>query len=378
MTRDLANLTDNQKQVLASCRRGADFLVGMGRIDGRFRYGYVPSLGRDLEGDNYLRQVGAAFALARAARLTGETRYEARAILALVALLDDTTLDDPKNAQERHTTLPSVLVNRLGSAGLLVLAINELPSPKADLLEKSEQLCNYIRKNARTDGSLGYTDAAPDGKPAVDDTNGINEYPGTALYALMISQRQHPASWKTDLVRKAVGYYHPWWRKHKSLAFIPWQTAAYAEAYLATKDQAFADCVNEMNEYLCEQQYTQTDQAHPEWRGGFHVVADGPVDPAPTVGSAAYAESLAQACRVARQTADVKRFDRYSNAAGECVRFLALLQYTEGNTGHFEESYRKRLLGGFFASNQDGTLRLDYTQHAVSALALYLDQVSGR
>jgi hypothetical protein len=129
---------------------------------------------------------------------------------------------------------------------------------------------------------------------------------------------------------------------------------------------------------VCDQQYTQTDQAHPEWRGGFHVVADGQGDPAPTVGSAAYAESLAQACRVARLAADVKRFDRYSNAAGECVRFLALLQYTEGNTGHFEESYRKRLLGGFFASNQDGTLRLDYTQHAVSALALYLEHVSAR
>jgi hypothetical protein len=378
MPRDLANLTDNQKQVLASCRRGADFLVGMSRIDGRFRYGYVPSLGRDLEGDNYLRQVGAAFALARAARLTGETRYEARAAQALLALLDDTTLDDPKNAQQRRTALPSVLVNRLGSAGMLVLAINELPAPKADLLEKSEQLCNYIRKNARTDGSLGYADATEDGKPAVDDPSGINDYPGIALYALMVSQRQRPESWKTDIVRKAVGYYQSWWRGHKNMAFIPWQTAAYAEAYLATRDQALADFVFEMNEYLCDQQYTQTDQAHPEWRGGFRVVAERQVDAAPTVGSAAYGESLAQACRVARQAADVKRFDRYSNAAGECVRFLALLQYTEGNTGHFEESYRKRLLGGFFASNQDGTLRLDYTQHAVSALALNLEHVSGR
>lgn len=376
MPHDLANLSDNQKQVLASCRRGADFLVGMSRIDGRFRYGYVASLGRDLEGDNYLRQAGAALALAHAARLTGETRYEARALQALVALLDDTTLDDPKDAPQRHTKLPSVLVNRLGSAGMLVLAINELPSPRADLLEKSDQLCNYIRKNAQTDGSLGYMDA-PDGKPAMDDPNGINDYPGIALYALMVSQRHHPDSWKTEIVRKAVGYYQPWWRSHKNVAFIPCQTAAYAEAYLATKDQAFADFVNEMNEYLCDQQYTQTDQAHPEWRGGFHVVADGQAKPAPTVESAAYAESLAQACRVARQAGDVKRFDRYSNAVGECVRFLALLQYTEGNTGHFEEAYRKRLLGGFFASNQDGTLRLDYTQHAVSALALYLEHVSG-
>src|SRR4029077_9208835 len=72
--RDLTNLPANQKPVLLSCRRGADFLVNMKRLDGRFRYGYVPALGRDLEGDHYLRQVGAAFALARAARFTGDKR----------------------------------------------------------------------------------------------------------------------------------------------------------------------------------------------------------------------------------------------------------------------------------------------------------------
>jgi hypothetical protein len=132
-----------------------------------------------------------------------------------------------------------------------------------------------------------------------------------------------------------------------------------------------------MNDNLCDLQYTQTDQRHPEWRGGFREPADsGKVEPAPQIGSAVYAESLAQACRVARQAGDVKRFDRYSTAAGECVRFLSLLQYTEGNTSHFDENYRKRLLGGFFAGHQDGNLRIDYTQHAVSALVLYLDNVA--
>src|SRR5260370_41154196 len=132
-----------------------------------------------------------------------------------------------------------------------------------------------------------------------------------------------------------------------------------------------------MNDYLCDMQYTQTEQRHPEWRGGFRNPVDGgKVEAAPHIGSAGYAESLAQACRVARQAGDVKRFDRYSTAAGECVHFLTLLQYTEGNTSHFDENYRKRLLGGFFAAHQDGNLRIDYTQHAVSALGLYLEDVA--
>jgi hypothetical protein len=375
-SRDLSHLTDGQKQVLLSCRRGADWLWSMNRADGRFRYGFVPALGRELEGDDYLRQVGAAFALARAARLTGEQRYEMRATQAILALLDETTVDEAKDAPVRHTRLPSALINRLGSAGHLVLAINELPSPKADLLEKSEQLCNYIRKQARTDGLLSCADAAGEGKPTADDGDGVNEYPGVALYALMLSQRHRPAAWKTELVRKAAAFYRPWWQKHKNMEFVPWQTAAYAEAYLATKEQAFAAFVNEMNDYLCEQQHTQTDQRHAEWRGGFRNSADGKPDAAPHVGSAVYAESLAHACRAARQAGDVKRFDRYSTAAGECVRFLTLLQYTEGNTTHFDDAYRKSLLGGFFAAHQDGNLRIDYSQHAVSALALYLEDVA--
>jgi hypothetical protein len=374
--RDFSHLTDGQKQVLLCCRRGADWLWSMNRPDGRFRYGYIPALGRELEGDDYLRQVGAAFALARAARLTGEQRYEMRATQAILALLDETIADESKDGTLRHTKLPSGLVNRLGSAGLLVLAINELPSPKADLLDKSEQLCNYVRKQARSDGSLSCVDATGDGQPAVEDGDVVNEHPGVALYALMLSQRHRPAAWKTEVVRKAVAFYRPWWQKHKNLAFIPWQTAACTEAYLATKEQAFAEFVNEMNDYLCEQQYTQTDQRHPEWRGGFRSPADGKAEAAPHTGSAAYAESLAHACHVARQAGDVKRFDRYATAAGECVRFLALLQYTDGNTTHFDENYRKRLLGGFFAAHQDGNLRIDYTQHAVSALALYLEEIA--
>jgi len=374
--RDFTNLNDAQKQILFSCKRGAEFLYNMNRNDGRFRYGFVPALNRPLEGDHYLRQVGAAFALARAARFTGEQRYDNYATQAVLTLLDETTVDDPKNPQVRYTKPPSLLVNRLGAAGLLVAAINELPSPQPDVLQQSEELCNFIRKQARADGSLRFSDDGDDGKPLAEDPEGKNEYPGEALYALMLSQRHRPAAWKTELVRKAVAFYHPYWLKHKNAVFVPWQTAAYTEAYLATKEKVFADCVNEMNEAICELQYTQTEQRHPEWRGGFRLAADGRnVDAEPRIDSAMFAESLAEACRVARQAGDVKHYEQFSNALGECLRFLTLLQYTEGNTSHFDESYRKRLLGGFYASHQDGNLRIDYTQHAVSAMVQYLEVV---
>jgi hypothetical protein len=374
--RDFSKYAPLQQQFLLSAQRGADWLSRMNDVKGRFLYGYLPDLKTGMEGDHYLRQAGAAFALARAARFTGNDNYAAQAAQAILVLLDETTTD-PKDPSIRYTALPSVAVNRLGAAGLLVLAIHELPAPKADLLDKSDQLCTFIRRQARPDGSLRCSDAVEDGRPEADDADAVNQYPGTALYALMRSQKHRPAAWKTELVRKAVAYYLPWWRAHKSMAFVPWQTAAYAEAYLLTKDKTFADAVLEMNDWLCELQYVVMDLSHPLWNGGFKGWADGRVVEAPPdVGSACYAEGLADACRVARELADVTRHQRYSESLERCLQFLTTLQYTDANTLHFAEWYRSRLVGAFHASHQDGNLRVDYTQHALAALVQYLEHVA--
>jgi hypothetical protein len=369
---DPARLSNLQRQMYLSAQRGADWLQRANRPDGRFVYGYVPALRTPLEGDHYLRQAGAAFALARAARFFGEERSAAVARQAVLTLLLETATDDAKNPQVRTTTLPSTLVNRLAAAGMLILAINELPSPGSDLLDQSDQLCNYVRLQQRADGALSYRENPADS--AGEDPEGINYYPGEALYGLMRSQQHRPAPWKLDVVRKALAFYQPWWRGHKNMAFVPWQTAAYTEAFAMTKERPFADFVNEMNDWLAGLQYQQLDPRRPFWVGGFMAWADGKAQALPPqVGSAAYAEGLAQACRVARVAGDVPRYQRYRDGLERCLQFLTTLQYTEANAQHFADWYRPALLGAFHASHQDGDLRIDYTQHAVSALVSYLE-----
>jgi hypothetical protein len=361
--------------MLLSAERGADWLYRMNGVNGRFLYGFLPALKADMEGDNYLRQIGAACALARAARFTGEERYAARATQAVLALLDETTAD-PDDPHVRRCALPSLLVNRLGAAGLLVLAVNELPAPQADLLDKSEQLCNFIRRQARADGSLRCDDAEEAGA-AADSPEGVAAYPGLALHGLARSQQHRPAAWKLDLLRKAVGHYRPWWQAHKGMAFVPPQTAACAEAYLQTKEAAFAEFAAEMNDWLCGLQYEQIDPRRMLWYGGFMGWADGrKVESAPDVGSAACAESLAAARRVARAAGDLARHQRYTDALERSLQFLATVQYTDANTQHFADWYRPRVVGAFHASHQDGNLRIDYTEHAVSALVQYLEPVA--
>jgi hypothetical protein len=370
---DFSKLGTLQKEMYYSCQRGADWLFRMNGIKGRFLYGYLPAVKTEAEGDNYLRQIGAAFALARAARFLGEERYAARATQAILTLLDDTVLESSEPPC-RHTSLPSAVVNRLGAAGLLVLAINELPAPQADLLEKSEQLCQWIRRQARADGSLRCNDADDNNQAEADETTSVNEYPGLSLFALLRSQKHRPAAWKTELARQAAPHYRAWWKAHRNLAFVSAQTAAWTEAYLQTKDATFADFVYEMNDWLCGLQYDQIDPHRLVWYGGFRSWADGKsVDSPPTIDSAVYAESLAEACRTARAGTDLARHQRYMDALERGLQFVARLQYTDANAQHFAEWYRPRLVGAFHASSQDGNLRIDYTQHALTALVAYLE-----
>lgn len=370
--RDLSKLTPLQEQIYWNAQRGADWLYRRNNRDGRFVYGFQPSLNTVLEGNHYLRQIGAAFALARAARFLGDDRYAARATQALLLLLSD-TVADPKHPDVRYTAMPSTVVNRLGSAGWLVLAIHELPAPKEDLLHLSDQLCNYIRQQQGSNGSLSYTDGGQEG---LSDSDELSSCVGPALHGLMRSMQHRPQPWKLEVVRKARAYYHPRWQAHKTPTLCPALTAAYTEAFLLTQERAFADGVNEMNDWICGLQYERFDPQRPFWLGGFMGWANGkPVAEAPHVLSAAYAEGLAEACRVARATGDLARHQRYAEALEHSLQFLATLQYTTANTQHFADWYQEKLLGGFHASHQDGTLRIDYTQHAVSAMVQYLTYV---
>jgi hypothetical protein len=367
-----SKLNELQKQMLYSTQRATIWMARMHGANGRFVPGLIPALKLEMEEDSFLRQAAAAFALARAAQFSGEAELNARALQTILSLLDETDLDEKTGT--RFTPLPSVALNRLGSAGLLVAAINELPEPRADLLTKSEQLCAYIRSQARPEGWLSFTDTPPEKAPG--NCEEMQTYPGQALYGLQLSQRHRPATWKSDLLKKAVAFYHPWWRANKSLGFVPWQTAAYTEAYLRTRDKDFANCVLEMNDWLAGLQYSSIDQRNPQWYGGFKSYTEGRVvESAPTASAACYAESLVEASRVTRDLGDPARDKHYVETLQRGFQFLMTLQYSDANTQHFTESYRLLLVGGFHPSHLDGNLRIDHTQQGLTALIQALDHV---
>ncbi len=378
--RDLSKLSLLQRHFYLSGQRGAEWLQRVNGQDGRFLYGYIPALKVPLDGDDYLCQAQAAWALARAARLYGDERAAAAAAVArqaILTLLLETTMDSQGC---RHTVLPSSLVNRLAAAGLLVAAIHELPSPAKDLLDQADQLCHYIRLQQQADGALRWQDGddkaalATPVPPAEADARYV--YPGLALYGLVRSQHLRPQPWKIEVVQKARGHYLAAWKQDKHPAFVPWQSAAYAEAFVLTRDPAFAVAVYELNDWLIPLQYQSADPRRAKWQGGFMGWHGGKATTtAPTIASAALAHSLADACRTARQAGDAQRLKSYRPALDTALGFVTTLQYTDANARHFADWYREGLAGAFHASPQDGNLRLDHTAEAVAALTHSLEHV---
>ena len=370
--KDLSHLTGQAQQFLQTGQRGADWLFRMHGLKGRFQPGLMPALNQPLEGDSFMRQAGATAALGHAARFCGEDRYAARATQAVLGLLLETALDPGDNAA-RTLALPPGSVNRLGGVAAIVLAIHELPAPQADLLDHSDQLCRSLRKMVRPDGALGWDDGS--GK-LVSDDNGIPHHPGLALQALLASHRKRPADWKLDAVRGALPVYRAWWKANQDIDFVATMAPAFAEAYLVTKDAAFAEFVFAMDDWLCAMQYVQMDPRRALWFGGFRSVQNNaPAETPPTSRSALYAGAVVAGCRVAAETGDLTHHQRYGEAVERTLQFMTTLQYTDGVTQHFAPWYRPQVLGAFHASQLDGNIRLDDTQHAVATLFGYLEHV---
>lgn len=374
-----AKLTVPQRNIYLSTQRGMEWLHKANKPDGRFVYGLLPALRTPMEGDDFIHQAGAAFALGRAARFFEDERAGAIARQAVLTLLLETTVD-AKEKHLRYSAAPPQLVNRVAATGFLVLAIHDLPVPGADLLEQAEQMTAYLRTRFAADGTIRVVDTidVKDSVAARDAEAAMQHFSGPALYAVIRSHALKPAAWKLEVLRKACPAYHGLWQRSKNMPMVAWHTAAYAEAFEHTKENAFADCVFAMNDWLCEQQYAVPDPRRSHWTGGFMPWRDGRVSAGPPdVSSAQAAFSLSQACRVARRAGDATRLARYQKALESALYFLTTLQYTDGSVQHFADWFRPALVGGFHASHQDGNLRIDYNQHCLLAQVDYFGHVLG-
>jgi hypothetical protein len=353
--------------------RGSQWMAKQHQPHGRFMSGYNPALRQAMPGEHDLKQAHAALAMAQAAKFSGDRTQAVIASQTILALLAGTKVD----ANDPTCRVPvqvSFVCNRVGFAAILAMAVYELPNADNKLIDEAERLCEFLRRQCRTDGSVHYTDGPADA-PAQIDASGANEFPGLALQALAMSNRVHPAEWKKEAVKKGVAYYAAIFRTKPNPMLAATLTPAACELYLQTKLPEAAAAAFELNDWLSTLQIGATDRRTPQWAGGFRSVVNGQATDAPpgAAETGFYVQSLACAYQLTRLTADLPRERKYRGAVTDAAQFLCSLQFAEANTRHFEDNFRaSMLIGGFHLSPNDGNLPIESTACAVTGLMRFL------
>lgn len=369
----LENMHPSNRLLYFVMRRGGDWLTQSQQTSGLFHPGLNVSINQPLETAHFYHQAVAAVALARLSRLTNHPRYHVAAQQALLTLMSSTRTD-AQDPMQRYTYLPDATVNRLVSAGLLLRVVHELPVPVEVRVKEAEGLAQFIKVQQQATGVLQSGTALQ--QVAHDAQHDLLRYQvdGAALEGLACSLNYSNASWKLELLQKAVQAWNP---GSIPLAATPAYISAFAETFLRNKQQNAAVAVFNMADALCNAQQP-VEAGRVAWAGGFVLGVEKKKGTCPTASDSARSVSaLCDAYRVARQAGDARRASSYQAAVTQGVQYLASLQYTGAGVEHFAENYQSRVLGGFRVTPQEGILRLQDTAECVLAISAYLSDVCG-
>jgi uncharacterized protein (TIGR00296 family) len=343
----------NKEKIHQAVIEGQNWLVRNQKKDGSFAYQYYPGLDKYSSKDNIVRQIATSAILARIGNNFNNEKYLNSAKKGVdYALKKIKYLDKKKN-------LPYLFENEQGTLGgnaFVLMSLTELKSFKPNLREKFLNSLLYMQN---ADGSFK-TYYEPFGKSGAKDF-----FPGEAMLALAKYYSQ--LSPRDDMkilsaLEKAFNYYSKiYWPKNKTTAFVPWHSQAAAEMYRITQEKKYADFVFEINDWLLKIQFTEKDSPYPDYLGGFYKKGSPP-----GMSTSSYAEGLAEAYVLAKQTDDKKREKKYKRALDSAIIFILSTQFNEENS--FYVKNLSRSLGGFRTSLIDHSLRIDATQHACTAL----------
>lgn len=329
--------------------------------DGFFSYEYLP--GRDsywLRGQNWVRQAGTAWVVARHARLSGDPEAAEASERAIAAL---GTLVRPLSGATRGAYLhtPDNL-HSLGTASLYALALIDSPETErhADLLAS---LIAGIESMQEGGGSFrGHF--PPSQKVASQDY-----YPGEALLAIARYYARYPDGERRALCDRALPFYVNYFRERRVPAFVPWHAQAWGEMARTTRLQKYADFVFEMTDWLIGM---QLGAGGPRGETGelplalYHGAIDTVGEGRGGVNTAVYLEGIVDAIRTADTFGDVERAARYREAAWRAARFVIQLRFREEEC-YFVQSPQE-VIGGMRNTPIDPTLRIDHAQHALAGL----------
>src|SRR5262249_58186252 len=97
---------------------------------------------------------------------------------------------------------------------------------------------------------------------------------GWAIHGLVASLRNRQAPWKLEAIAKSLPACRKQWQAAPSLRSAASFTPGFAEAFVRTKERAYAEFVFAMCDWACDLQYG-VEASQPAWVGGFKAMENG-------------------------------------------------------------------------------------------------------
>ena len=331
--------------------------------DGRMTYLYWPSRGEESPANNEIRQWLATVALTRLA----QARHD-------LTLLDRAAQNIRFNLQRSYRAdktghgliLEDATKVKLGALAVACLALVEHPQ-RAQFAPEEAALRRTMDDLWQPTGEFRTFWQPP------DRTDQVNFYPGEALLLWVTLHRQSGDPELREHILTSLRFYRAWHRNQRNPAFIPWHTQAYHLLWLTTPSDEVRDWIFEMNDWLLGMQQWETQAAFPDTMGRFYD-PDRPFGPPHASSTGVYLEGLIDAWRLARDTADTARQERYRRAIVRGLRSITQLTFLD-DTDMFYVSQRARVFGGVRTTVYDNAIRVDNVQHNLMAILKVLEHL---
>ena len=331
--------------------------------DGRMVYEYWPSRGEESDSNNMIRQWMATLALTRVADVRSEVGLYDRVADNIDYNLD---LSYTEVGGLGHIADPDGDV-KLGAIALAALAISRHPDRDRWATEEAA-LRSSVDELWNEDGSFT-SFLVPEGR-----NDNQNFYPGEALLLWAATLEENPDDSLLARFMKSFEYYRQWHREQRNPAFIPWHTMAYEKVWRITDNEDLREFIFEMNDWLLALQ--QWDEAPtPDVAGRFYDPDHPEYGPPHASSDGVYLEGLIAAYRVAEESGDVERSERYRVAIARTLRHLMQLQFAD-EIDMYYVSRRERVEGGLRTTEYDNRIRVDNVQHGLLGVLDVLETFS--
>ncbi len=344
-----------KEKLMQSIISGADWILNMQESSGRFNYWYDPGANEfsPVYDDNFLRQAGTAYSLTLVYEVTNDSAYLEAARKNIEYLTRYKRIRNKDTAYFLYKRKA-----KLGGIALPMLAMIKIKQLTRDTVydDDLKKLANMILYLQNIYGTGQYKSTyIYQGNYHHEKTTGweSNIYPGEAMLALAFMYKTFGDEKYLESIEKAFDFYEPkrkWWH---NTAFIPWTVSAFSELYLITGNKKYADFVFKMCNSSLRRQNLNPER-----------LVYGSFDGLPTVFTSTTFEGIGDAIPVAEKIGDKSLKKKYIQRSKLAYHWLMKLQFKADGV----KEHPSPAIGGFKRSLQESKIRIDNTQHAISAM----------